>query len=95
MNGQVPLIALIPNYLLAALMYTLLGRLLLSFLYAPDSKNVVYRVFERVSEPVLRLVRPITPAIVPPAVLMVFAAIWLLLARIIVTLAILDAVKGA
>lgn len=95
MDVQVPLIALIPNYVLAALMYTLLGRFILSFMFPPDSKNYIYRAFVRLTDPVLALVRPITPAAVPHLVLLVFAAIWILVARIVLTVAAASAIQAA
>ncbi|MCT8970665.1 YggT family protein [Microbaculum marinisediminis] len=95
MDVQVPLIALIPNYVLAALMYTLLGRFILSFMFPPDSKNYIFRAFVRLTDPVLALVRPITPAAVPHLVLLVFAAIWILVARIVLTVAAASALQAA
>jgi len=95
MDAQIPPIALIANYVLAALMYTLLGRFILTFLFAPDSKNYIFRAFVWLTNPVLALIRPITPAATPHVVLLIFAAIWMLLARIIATLAILNAVQAA
>ena len=35
----------LPNFVLAALMYTLLGRVLLGFLLDPDSPNYIWRFF--------------------------------------------------
>ena len=71
----------LPNYALAALMYTCLGRLLLSFMFPPDSRNYIWRAFVRLTDPVLRAVRLITPASVPHLIVLVFATLWLLLAR--------------
>ncbi len=93
MNAQIPLIALIPTYVLAALMYTLLGRFILTFLFPADSTNYIFRAFVWLTNPVLALIRPITPAATPHPVLLVFAAVWMLLARIIVTLVILNAIQ--
>jgi hypothetical protein len=95
MDVQVPLIALIPNYVLAALMYTLLGRFVLSFLFQPDSQNYIFRAFVRVTDPVLFLVRPITPAAVPPPVLLIFAAIWMLVLRVVMIVATISALQAA
>jgi YggT family protein len=73
----------IPNYLLALVMYSLLARFLLSFVFTPDSKNYIYRGFVRVTDPALAVVRPLTPRSVPPLALMLFGAIWLLIARFV------------
>lgn len=72
----------LPNIFLAAMIYTLLGRYILSLAFAPDSDKVIWRVFKQITDPVLNLVRAITPAIVPPPLLNLFAIVWLLLARV-------------
>jgi len=71
----------LPNYLLAAVMYSLLGRFLLSIFMAPDSKNYIYRAFVRITDPVLKPVRFITPAAVPYMIVLIFAALWTLVLR--------------
>ena len=71
----------LPNYLLAAVMYSLLGRFLLSIFMAPDSKNYIYRAFVRIADPVLKPVRFITPAAVPYMIVLIFAALWTLVLR--------------
>jgi len=71
----------IPNYLLAAVMYSLLGRFLLSIFMPPDSKNYIYRAFVRITDPVLKPVRFITPAAVPYMIVLIFAALWTLVLR--------------
>lgn len=72
----------LPNFALAALMYTLLGRLALSLVFPPDSTNYIYRAFVRLTNPAIALARVLSPRIVPEPVLAVFAFIWLLMARI-------------
>jgi uncharacterized protein YggT (Ycf19 family) len=71
-----------PNIILAALIYTLIGRYILSLFFPPDSDKVVWIVFRQVTDPVLAATRLVTPAIVPPPVLNLFAVVWLLLVRI-------------
>lgn len=71
----------VPNYVLAALMYSLLARFLLSFVFAPDSRNYIFRGFVRLTDPVLAGARFITPQAVPPLLLVLLAAIWLILVR--------------
>lgn len=83
MPVEAPLIILIPNYVLAALMYTLIARFILSFLFAPDSRNYIFRAFVKLTDPVLAIIRPITPAAVPHMVLLLFAAIWMLVLRVV------------
>lgn len=95
MAQNVPLLILLPNYLLAALMYTLLGRFILSFLFPPDSRNYIFRAFVRLTDPIVALVRPITPAAVPHLVLLVFAAIWMLVLRIVFIIATISTLQAA
>lgn len=72
----------LPNFVLAALMYTLLGRFLLSFFFGPASTNYIWRAFVRMTDPVLRVVGAITPRAVPDVVILAFGVLWLLVARI-------------
>lgn len=71
----------IPNLVMSALIYTLIGRYILDLIFGSDSKAVVLHVFRRVTDPVLKLVRFITPAIVPNGVVLVFAIVWLMAGR--------------
>lgn len=77
----------LPNFLLAAAIYTLIGRYLLSLFFGADSDRVVMRVFRNVTDPILKVVALVTPKIVPRGLLMVFAVIWLLAARMALFLA--------
>jgi YggT family protein len=76
----------LPNYALAVLVYTLIGRFLLSLVLAPDTKNYIQRWFVRLTEPVLVVVRLITPALVPPGLLPLAGVIWLMLLRLVLLL---------
>jgi uncharacterized protein YggT (Ycf19 family) len=69
------------NYALAALMYSLLARFVLSFFMAPDSTNYIYRFFVRVTDPALRVVQFITPRAVPQLLLVLLSAVWILMVR--------------
>lgn len=71
----------IPNLLMAALIYTLIGRYLLDLLFRKRPDAVIRRVFQSVTDPVLRAIRYVTPAVVPSGLLMVFAIAWLMAAR--------------
>ena len=70
-----------PNYVLAILLYMLLGRLVLSFFFPPTAENVLWQAFVRITDPALNAVRFITPRTVPLPVLLIFAAIWVLVIR--------------
>jgi hypothetical protein len=72
----------IPNLILAAMMYTLLGRFLLSLVFRPESDKVIWRVFTQITDPVVSAVGFITPRVVPLHLLVLLAALWVLLARI-------------
>jgi uncharacterized protein YggT (Ycf19 family) len=73
----------LPNFILAAIMYSLLGRIILSFFAPPDWQNYIWRAFVRITDPVVRLVRFITPAVLPDLLVLVFAFLWLMAARIV------------
>jgi uncharacterized protein YggT (Ycf19 family) len=72
----------LPNFVLAAVMYTIIGRFILSFFAPPNWANYIWRAFVRITDPVVKLVARITPAIVPPPLVLVFATLWVMLARI-------------
>ena len=79
----------LPNYILAAAMYTLLGRYILALVFKPDSQTVFWRSFCQITDPILRLVRRITPAVVPNGLVMVLAIFWTIMLRILIVLLIL------
>lgn len=67
----------LPNILLAALIYTIIGYYLLAMFFGQRTDAVILRVFASVTDPILRLVRTITPRIVPDGLVPVFAVCWL------------------
>jgi YggT family protein len=72
----------VPNLILAALIYLLLGRLIVALVFGAASDNVLFRLFDIATRPVLKVVGAITPRIVPGAFVIVFAIMWLIAARI-------------
>jgi uncharacterized protein YggT (Ycf19 family) len=70
----------LPSLILATLIYLLLGRLILSF--AVSAGNPVMRLLTALTDPVLVPVGAITPRVVPPATVIVFAVAWLAAARV-------------
>lgn len=72
----------LPNFVLAAVMYTLLGRLALSFFVPPDWKNYIWRAFVTITEPVVKVTRFITPQVLPHVVVLIFAVLWVMLLRV-------------
>lgn len=71
----------VPNLVMAALIYTLIGRYLLELLLAKRPDAVLLNVFRSITSPIVGAVRAITPAIVPDGLVVVFAIVWLLAAR--------------
>lgn len=68
----------LPNLAMAALMYTIAGYFLLALFFRSRPDAVILRAFSSIATPVLRLVRMVTPAIVPDGLVAVFALVWLL-----------------
>jgi hypothetical protein len=72
----------LPNFVLAALMYTLLGRVLLGLIVDPDSQNYIWRFFCRVTDPIAAIVAAVTPRAVAPVVVWLFGVVWLFWLRV-------------
>ncbi len=72
----------VPNLLIAMAMYSVLARFVLSLIFPIGSDVVIMRVFEQVTEPVVRPVRAMTPQIVPERVIYLFTCLWLFALRI-------------
>ncbi len=72
----------VPNFVLAAVMYTLIGRLLLSAVAPANWQNYIWRAFVAITEPVVRVVRLVTPAVLPTVVVLIFSVLWLMLLRL-------------
>jgi YggT family protein len=73
----------LPNFVLAALMYTLLGRALLGLIVGPDSSNYIWRFFCRITDPFVALIAPITPKAAAPIVVWLFGVVWLFWLRVL------------
>lgn len=71
------------NYALAVLMYMMLARLVLSLFFTEESRAVIWVVTRQITEPVLFLVRFITPRFVIEKALPVVAIFWLIVLRVI------------
>jgi uncharacterized protein YggT (Ycf19 family) len=72
----------LPNFILAALMYTLLGRALLGLIAQPDSSNYIWRFFCRITDPVVAVVALVTPKAAAPVVIWLFGVVWLFWLRV-------------
>ena len=66
----------VPNFILAALMYTLLGRALLGLMVEPSSSNYIWRAFCRITDPVVAVVARVTPQAAAPVVIWLFGFVW-------------------
>lgn len=77
----------VPNLFLAAAMYTLLARYILSLFFKAESQAVIWRVFCQITDPMLQAVRSVTPAVVPGGIVMILAIFWTLLLRTALVLA--------
>ena len=77
----------LPNFVLAAALYTLIGRYVLSLIFKPDSDAVLFKVFNQITNPILKSVRVVTPEMVPNGLVLVFSIFWLLLLRILLLVA--------
>jgi hypothetical protein len=71
----------LPSLLLALFIYLLLVRLVAEPVLGADT--AVMRVLAAVTNPVVKTVRAVTPRVVPSALVVVFAIMWLLSLRIL------------
>jgi hypothetical protein len=72
----------LPNFILAAVMYTMLGRVILGMIVDPTSKNYIWRFFCRITDPVVDAVGVVTPKAVAPVILWLMAFVWLFWLRV-------------
>ena len=73
----------LPNFVLAALMYTLLGRAILGLFVDADSPNYIWRFFCRVTDPVVAVVALVTPKAAAPVIVWLFGVVWLFWLRVL------------
>lgn len=73
----------LPNFLLAALMYTLLGRVVLALIFDPDSTNYIWRFFCKITDPVVAAVEFVTPKAAMPLIVWLFGVVWLFWLRVL------------
>lgn len=76
----------IPNYLLAAVMYTLLARFLMQFFVPPNWPNYIWRWFLRLTDWAVAVTRAATPSYIGPTLLPLFGALWIFFLRLGATL---------
>jgi hypothetical protein len=73
----------LPNFVLAALTYTLLARALLGLIVQPDSSNYIWRFFCLITDPVVGAVALVTPKAAAPVVVWLFGVVWLFWLRVL------------
>jgi YggT family protein len=73
----------LPNFILAAVMYTMLGRAVLGLIVEHDSKNYIWRGFCAITDPFLKVIAHVTPKATAPVVLWLFGFVWLFWLRVI------------
>ncbi|MEM1298530.1 MAG: YggT family protein [Pseudomonadota bacterium] len=74
MTAGLPVWVLALDYLLGAVMWTLVGRAALSLFLPEDSSWGFMRIIVRMTNPVLRVFRPITPGFLVAPMVPLFAA---------------------
>ena len=77
---------LLLNYLLSALMYSLVARFILAAFLEPESRNYIFRFFIKLTDPVVRAIAVLTPKAIPLPVVVLFSAVWMLILRFILFL---------
>jgi len=77
----------VPNYLAAAVMYTLLARFFLQFVVPPQWPNYIWQWFVRMTNWAVAATRFITPSSVSWIWLPLYGAIWLFFLRLAFTVA--------
>lgn len=73
----------LPNFILAVVMYTMLGRALLGLLVEPASQNYIWRGFCAITDPFLNLFALVTPKAAAPVVQWLFGFVWLFWLRVL------------
>ena len=76
----------LPDYVLAVLMYTLLGRALLSLFIDPDSSNYIWRFFCRITDATVGIIALVTPKAAAPVIIWLFGVVWLFWLRVLLLL---------
>ncbi len=63
----------------------------MELVFAKNPNAVIVTVFRQITDPIVKLVRAITPAIVPNGLVIVFAVVWLMALRMFLYLTIIAA----
>lgn len=71
---EFPLWVIVVDYLMGMVMWTLIGRFGMGLFLSESSEFFFMRFFVRVTDPLLRLFRPITPGFLIPAMIPLYVA---------------------
>ncbi len=69
-----PLWVIIVDYILGTIMWTLIGRSAMNLFLPEDSDFFFMKFFVRVTDPILKLFKPVTPSFLIPLVVPLFVA---------------------
>jgi uncharacterized protein YggT (Ycf19 family) len=84
----------LPNLVLAMLMYTAIGRFVLGFIFDDHSTNFIWRFFVKLTDPMLKLVKFVTPASVPDTIVLLLSVVWLFGLRVVLLVSLIAAGVG-
>jgi uncharacterized protein YggT (Ycf19 family) len=73
----------IPNFVLAAVAYTLVGRFVLGLFVPENWDNYIWRFFRLITDPAVRLVRAVTPSVITGPAVVVLAYLWVMAIRFV------------
>lgn len=73
----------VPNFILAVVMYTMLGRALLGLIVEHNSQNYIWRGFCAITDPFLKVFGLVTPKAAAPVVQWLFGFVWLFWLRVL------------
>ena len=73
----------LPNFVLAVVMYSMLGRVVLGLILDHDSKNYIWRAFCAITDPFVKMFAVVTPKTTAPVVLWLFGFVWLFWLRVL------------
>jgi len=73
----------LPNFALAVVMYTMLGRAVLGLFVDQNSTNYIWRAFCAITDPALKLIAVVTPKATVPVVMWMFGFVWMFWLRVL------------
>jgi uncharacterized protein YggT (Ycf19 family) len=76
-----PLWVIVIDYILGMVMWTLIGRSAMNIFLPEDSSFFFMRIFVKMTDPVIRVFRPITPGFLVPIMVPLFVAWFFFLVR--------------